>query len=42
MELNSLVKNNKKKLELEEELVQVEVKPLQEATRGKNLGLVLR
>ena len=40
MQLNNLIKNNKKKLELEEALVQVEVKLRQEVTKVKNLGLV--
>ena len=42
MQLNSLVKNNKKKLELEEVLVVVRVKLLQEGIKVKNLDLVLQ
>ena len=40
MELNSLIKNNKKKLELEEALVQAKEKLLLEDIKVKNLDLV--
>ena len=35
MQLNKLIKNNKKKLELEEELVQVKERPLLEGHKGQ-------
>ena len=41
MELNSLTKNNKKKLELAEVLAPVEEKLLPEVTKDKNLDQVL-
>ena len=40
MQLNKLIKNNKKKLELEEELVQVKAKLPQGDTKVKNQDLV--
>ena len=42
MELNSLIKNNKKKFELVEELVLVEVKLLPEVIKDKNPDLELQ
>ena len=41
MQLNNLIKINKKKSELEEELVLVKAKQVQEVIKGKNLVLAL-
>ena len=41
MELNNLIKNNKKKIRVEEVLDREKEKPHQEVTKDKNLDLVL-